>query len=343
VTFNWDPVLVGQPTVEFDPELAGFFANFNPVPNLFGTHTGADDAAVLTNNVANFSSSAIGARIENLADDSSCEVTAVTATTLTCALAGGADNHWDTGDRDRLRVGSPLAMLEVLLDNLDQVIAVIDNVNGGGLGDALDTKLPVVGVKPRELLSQLQDLRRAMEEIRGTGASVRCGTTDTSPAPTGDPSKLTIANGASATIHCNAYNPKGAATVSWGTPTVLATAGVTAAVTANATDVATAGTAPTANAAITFTNNSGSTVELFQRSQPGRHAGEHHCDPESGDQQGAGGSGPAPPADGPGNRAGKRDIRAACCPGTGGNPALEENRRGIRRPGGIRRRISARP
>src|SRR5204863_654337 len=108
---------------------------------------------------ANFTSSAVGAHLENIDDGSSCDVTATTATTLTCTLAGGDENDWDNGDLYRLRVGSPLAMLEVLLDNLDQIIASIDNLSGGALGDALDTQLPLVGVTPRELISQLQDLR----------------------------------------------------------------------------------------------------------------------------------------------------------------------------------------
>jgi Ca2+-binding RTX toxin-like protein len=266
VNVSWNPVLVGLPTVSADANFNDFFANFNPAPNMFGQHTGANDAATLTNSGASFSSSAIGSRVENIDDGSSCEVTATSATTLTCVLAGGTENKWDTGDFYRLRVGSPLAMLQVLLDNLDQIISAIDNVSGGALGDALDTQLPLVQTSPRELLSQVQDIRRSIDELRGTGASVRCGTSPVSP-PTGDPSQLTIANGASATIYCDAFNPKGADSVQWGTPSITGFAGVTASVVGAGNELTTAGSAPTTTQAFTFTNNSGAAVDLVQRSQ----------------------------------------------------------------------------
>ena len=264
VQVMWDPVLVGTPVISADANFSGIFNNFNPVPNLFGAHTGSNDATTLTAGTANFSDSAIGARVENISDGSSCEVTARTATELTCELAGGTENDWDTGDVYRLRVGSALAMLEILLDNIDQIVAAIDNISGGALGDALDTQLPLVGTSPRELLSQLQDLRRTIEELRGTGSSVRCGTSDVVPL-TGDPSELAIPAGGSATIYCNLLDPKPVTEVTWGTPTVVGFPGVTGSIIANGADIGTAGPDPTMNVAVTFTNASGAAVELPQR------------------------------------------------------------------------------
>ncbi|MDH3308960.1 MAG: hypothetical protein OEO77_15780, partial [Acidimicrobiia bacterium] len=148
VAVSWDPVLVGAPTITPELNFDDLFANFNPVPNLFGTHTGADSTTALVASGANFSASAVGSRLQNLTDGTSCEVASVdSATELTCAdpLAGAAGSEWNNGDFYRLEVGSPLAMLEVILDNLDSIVDAIDNVSGAGLGAALDTELPIVG------------------------------------------------------------------------------------------------------------------------------------------------------------------------------------------------------
>ena len=147
----WNPVLVGSPTITPDVNFDDLFANFNPVPNLFGTATnGTASTTVLETTGTTFTASAVGARLFNITDETSCEVSAFTATSLTCAepLAGSADSQWNSGDLYRVEVGSPLAMLEILLDNLDQIVEAIDNVSGAGLGEALDTELPIVGVSP---------------------------------------------------------------------------------------------------------------------------------------------------------------------------------------------------
>jgi len=140
-------------------------------------------------------------------------VSAFTATSLTCAepLAGGADSQWNSGDLYRVEVGSPLAMLEILLDNLDQIVEAIDNVSGAGLGEALDTELPIVGVSPRTLLTQIQDIRRTIDEIRQPAANVVCGTAHDAGTITGDPSEI----GLNRTIFCNAVHNKPASEVVW--------------------------------------------------------------------------------------------------------------------------------
>ncbi len=211
----WNPVLVGSPTITPDVNFDDLFANFNPVPNLFGTATnGTASTTVLETTGTTFTASAVGARLFNITDETSCEVSAFTATSLTCAepLAGSADSQWDSGDLYRVEVGSPLAMLEILLDNLDQIVEAIDNVSGAGLGEALDTELPIVGVSPRSLLTQIQDIRRTIDEIRQPAANVVCGTAHDGGAITGDPSEIGSTN---RTIFCNAVHNKPASEVVW--------------------------------------------------------------------------------------------------------------------------------
>ena len=137
----WAPVSEGLPVVDATSQtaFAEAFANFNPLPNLFGTHSGAESTTGLSAGGVTFDDGAIGSRVTNMTDGSSCEITAAAANTLTCAdgLAGGDDSTWEDGDLYRVEIGSPLAMLEALLDNLDLVVGAIDNVSGAGLGDAL--------------------------------------------------------------------------------------------------------------------------------------------------------------------------------------------------------------
>jgi len=64
-----------------------------------GTHTGSDDAAVLTDSTKTWTTSAlVGMRVVNDTDDSKGYITANTATTITATLAGGGGNDWDLSD-----------------------------------------------------------------------------------------------------------------------------------------------------------------------------------------------------------------------------------------------------
>ncbi|HEX6290153.1 MAG TPA: calcium-binding protein [Herpetosiphonaceae bacterium] len=65
-----------------------------------GKHTGSANAAALDDSGADFTTGKIpvGARLKNITDGSSCSVTSVAAKSLTCTLAGGAENDWDTDD-----------------------------------------------------------------------------------------------------------------------------------------------------------------------------------------------------------------------------------------------------
>lgn len=83
----------------------------NPGITATGTHTGSDNAAVLTDSTASWTSGAlVGQWVHNLDDKyigtsggnqpirSYGQITANTATTVTTTLTGGLENDWDNGD-----------------------------------------------------------------------------------------------------------------------------------------------------------------------------------------------------------------------------------------------------
>ena len=64
-----------------------------------GTHTGANNAATLTDSTKSFTTNAlVNYRIYNTTDGSDGLITANDATTVTATLSGGTDNDWDTSD-----------------------------------------------------------------------------------------------------------------------------------------------------------------------------------------------------------------------------------------------------
>lgn len=68
-----------------------------------GAHTGSNNASVLTDASASWTSDdLIGCRIYNVTDGSSVIITDNDATTVTGTLAGGTDNDWDTSDAYRI-------------------------------------------------------------------------------------------------------------------------------------------------------------------------------------------------------------------------------------------------
>ena len=71
-------------------------------PLMTGTHGGADDASVLRDQGAGFRSNGVdpdvGQLVKNTTDGSEGAVTAADEDTVTCTLAGGTDNDWDSGD-----------------------------------------------------------------------------------------------------------------------------------------------------------------------------------------------------------------------------------------------------
>jgi len=71
-----------------------------------GTHTGANNAATLTDSTANFPVNALtGLTINNVTDGSSATVISNTAMTVTATLTGGTDDDWDTSDSYSFEAG----------------------------------------------------------------------------------------------------------------------------------------------------------------------------------------------------------------------------------------------
>ena len=65
-----------------------------------GTHTGANNAAILTDAAGAFLDEGVevGWTVHNISDGSSGVITARDATTVTATLTGGVGDDWDTGD-----------------------------------------------------------------------------------------------------------------------------------------------------------------------------------------------------------------------------------------------------
>ena len=72
-----------------------------------GTHTGAGNAATLTDADGNFINEGVvaGMIVYNVTDGSSGTITARDATTVTATLAGGTDDDWDAGDYYYIKIG----------------------------------------------------------------------------------------------------------------------------------------------------------------------------------------------------------------------------------------------
>ncbi len=63
-----------------------------------GSHTGADDATVLTDSGANFAGVEVGDIVVNVTDGSEGHIEAGTPNTIEATLYGGAENDWDLND-----------------------------------------------------------------------------------------------------------------------------------------------------------------------------------------------------------------------------------------------------
>ncbi len=75
------------------------YVNSTVLTNTEGTHDGGNNVAIMTDGGESFATSNyVGMTIYNNTDGSSCTVTANDGTTITCTLAGGTDDDWDTND-----------------------------------------------------------------------------------------------------------------------------------------------------------------------------------------------------------------------------------------------------
>jgi Ca2+-binding RTX toxin-like protein len=172
IAVDWPDITVGVPSITTDADFSQELKLFDTDPSVFGTHDGSGDAADLTDSSQDFTTvpGAVGRNLRNITDGSRCVVTGITGTdTLVCALSGGQENDWDAGDEYELE-GNPLDLMSVILDNFDTIVEGIDALTGGAVGNALSTKLPLVGVSPEDILSYLDDLESALDQIRSNNA-----------------------------------------------------------------------------------------------------------------------------------------------------------------------------
>jgi hypothetical protein len=105
--FDWD----GNETIDATQSV---LTTYYGATHFSGTHSGDNNAAILTDSTAAWTSSRLapsttsaGTTVYNVTDGSKCLVTANDGTTITCTLAGGTDNDWDTGDSYRISDGYP--------------------------------------------------------------------------------------------------------------------------------------------------------------------------------------------------------------------------------------------
>ena len=67
--------------------------------NIVGSHTGSNNAAILTDNTKSWTiNELVGKIVYNIIDNSSGIITANSATTVTATLSGGTQNDWDNGE-----------------------------------------------------------------------------------------------------------------------------------------------------------------------------------------------------------------------------------------------------
>jgi Ca2+-binding RTX toxin-like protein len=81
--------------------------------------------------------------------------------------------YTDTDFADQLEVfdidsNDPLALLNVILDTLETLVATVDSLPGTGDAAHLDTELPLVSKSPRDFLDLLDDLQAAVDELRAS-------------------------------------------------------------------------------------------------------------------------------------------------------------------------------
>ena len=106
--FLWEIGSSGILTATLDEDATGgmaggarttIHANNRNVKCWTGRHTGANNAAILTDSTQSWTAKAlIGYQVFNSLDGSSGFITDNTANTVTATLAGGTDNDWDTAD-----------------------------------------------------------------------------------------------------------------------------------------------------------------------------------------------------------------------------------------------------
>lgn len=148
VTIVTGAVDVTVTTVEDDGGIVGSANAFLKArPDARGTHTGADNASVLTDSSKSFTTNEfVGNTIRNVTDGSSATITANTATTVTGTLSGGTDNDYDAGDEYIITSG-PFPVEEVVTITRSATTATVSHT---AHGMATNDKVLIEGITDKE-------------------------------------------------------------------------------------------------------------------------------------------------------------------------------------------------
>ena len=166
--------------VDFDANLK----HFDPQPSLTGTHNGTDGSANLVDSTKDFDStygttdgSALSMTLRNKTTGASCMIATLGDTNLNCTLTGGSrpaddanKNKWKVGD-DYEVDGNALAMLELIISRLDELLTQLEAVDPG----LTNRKIPVLNISTKELVAKIQGLKATLNDLRGFPlGEIRC-------------------------------------------------------------------------------------------------------------------------------------------------------------------------
>lgn len=120
-----------------------------------GSHTGAANAAVLTDSTKSWTVNQwVGYRIRNTTDGSFTTITANTATTITGVLQGGTDNDWDASDA------------YVIVDGLNS-----DSANGVSHNFMMKVRTGGADIDGRRLIATTREWGRTYLEFKVNGTT----------------------------------------------------------------------------------------------------------------------------------------------------------------------------
>ncbi|MDY6835541.1 MAG: hypothetical protein SVY53_12150 [Chloroflexota bacterium] len=147
--------------------------------NLYGTHTGANDAAILTDASSTWRvNELVGGTVYNTTDGSSGTITANTGTTVTATLSGGTDDDWDTGDVYYISTLGYTAALHIFEVSASDTIDVsVRHSNDNFVGDDTElfafTQFSALGAEYKSGLTTLvKPYIRAVLDVTGTDVSI---------------------------------------------------------------------------------------------------------------------------------------------------------------------------
>ena len=173
-------------TIAVDAD-ANFDANlkqFDPFPSLTGTHNGTNPSDNLVDSTKDFDTTygttdgnLLNMTLRNKTTGASCTIVTLGDTNLNCTLSGGSrpadtanKNKWKVGDEYQVE-GNALAMLGMIIDKLDELVAQVDGLAPG----LTDKQIPVLNISTKELVGKIQGLKQTLDDLRGFPlAEVKC-------------------------------------------------------------------------------------------------------------------------------------------------------------------------